>query len=201
MYLTTLRNENKYSISLLSIKILLSKQNFCHCWKNSFLWNLNTSSKTQIEPIQEGTKHSVFGCELHTNVEQMCVYCYCCSQSSPAVKIYLNLITRSYYCIQYHGALTEFLAISALKLNSKLKNFGTYGMEISLTQEFNIKCIRSLKLAGTDLVWGSNEIKQNLKLNLNVLGYYFVFISSKSVQYISLQFNLLIYKVYSVNND
>ena len=87
-------------------------------------------------------------------------------------------------------------------------------MEISLTQEFNIKCIRSLKLAGTDLVWGSNEIKQNLKQNFNVncknnlsvflsytVGYYFVFKSSKNIQYISLQFNLLIYKVYSVNND
>ena len=110
MYLTTLRNENKYSISLLSIKILLSKQNFCHCWKNIFLCNLNTSSKTQIEPIREGTKHSVFGCELHTNVEQMCVYCYCCSQSSPAVKIYLNLITRSYYYIQYHTSIFRLLS-------------------------------------------------------------------------------------------
>ena len=71
-------------------------------------------------------------------------------------------------CTPLITGLSEFLAISALKLNSKLKNFGTYGMEISLTQEFNIKCIRCLKLAGTDLVWGSNKIKQNLKQNMNV---------------------------------
>ena len=117
----------------MSIKILLPKQKSnAYDEKIIFLWNLNTSSYTICTREKSG-KHSVLGCELNTNVEQMCVYYYCCSQSSPAVKMYWNLTTRLFKRIDsftltfyYHWKFSLYYVnynlLSYLYSDSKMKS-------------------------------------------------------------------------------